>query len=231
MQGNRLAKPFWGDWFPVQERLLKLELPQTGKVTSRMTLLVDVAGGLGHDLTKFQKKYSKAIDEMQVKELLLQDQPHVIEEIQQKGGLGEGVKYEVYDFFEPQPVKGLSKHPPVNEADWIGELWLGARIYFHHFILHDWDDASCRKILSNTAAAMEPGYSKLILNEIVLPDKGAPLQMALWDMQMMVVLGGRERPERVWRELLSSVGLEIAGIWQPPAAVGGEAIIEAFRKI
>ena len=81
---------------------------------------------------------------------------------------------------------------------------------------------------------MKPGYSKLILNEIVLPDKGAPLQMALWDMQMMVVLGGRERTERAWRQLLSSVGLEVVGIWQPPAAKGGgsggEGIIEAVLK-
>ncbi len=81
---------------------------------------------------------------------------------------------------------------------------------------------------------MKPGYSKLILNEIVLPDKGAPLQMTLWDMQMMVVLGGRERSERAWRELLNSVGLKIVGIWQPPAASGGgsggEGIIEAVLK-
>ena len=81
---------------------------------------------------------------------------------------------------------------------------------------------------------MKRGYSKLILNEIVLPDKGTPLQMALWDMQMMVVLGGRERTERAWRQLLRSVGLEVVGIWQPPAAKGGgsggEGIIEAVLK-
>ncbi len=81
---------------------------------------------------------------------------------------------------------------------------------------------------------MKPGYSKLVLNEIVLPDKGSPLQMALWDMQMLVVLGGRERTERAWRQLLGSVGLEVAGIWQPPAAKGGgvegEGIIEAVLK-
>lgn len=81
---------------------------------------------------------------------------------------------------------------------------------------------------------MKPGYSKLILNEIVLPDKRAPLQMALWDMQMMVVLGGRERTERAWRQLLESVGLEVVGIWQPPGAMGGgwggEGIIEAVLK-
>ena len=69
---------------------------------------------------------------------------------------------------------------------------------------------------------------------IVLPDKGAPLQMALCDMQMIVVLGGRERTERAWRRLLRSVGLEVIGIWQPPAAKGGgsgdEGIIEAVLE-
>ena len=82
---------------------------------------------------------------------------------------------------------------------------------------------------------MKPGYSKLILNEIVLPDKGAPLQMALWDMQMMVMVGGRERTEREWRQLLGCVGLEVVGIWQPPATMGGgsggEGIIEAVRFV
>lgn len=147
--------------------------------------------------------------------MLLQDQKHVIDEVERKGGLGEEIRCEVYDFFKPQPVQG-------------------ARIYFYHFILHDWDDASCRQILANTAAAMKPGYSKLILNEIVLPDKGAPLQMALWDMQMMVMVGGRERTEREWRQLLGSLGLDIVDIWQPPAAMGGgsggEGIIEAVVK-
>lgn len=38
--------------------------------------------------------------------------------------------------------------------------------------MHDWPDRQCRIILERIIAAMEKGYSKLILNEMVLPNTG-----------------------------------------------------------
>ena len=75
---------------------------------------------------------------------------------------------------------------------------------------------------------MTPGYSKLLLNEWVLPDVGVPLFPALLDINMMAVVSGMERTETQWKELLSSVGLKIVRFWSVGAESEGliEAVVE-----
>lgn len=84
----------------------------------------------------------------------------------------------------------------------------GSRVYFLHYNLHNWDDDKCISILKNIASAMTPGYSKILINEWILPDTGASLQEASLDMQMMMAFGGMERGESQWKELLERSGLK-----------------------
>lgn len=75
---------------------------------------------------------------------------------------------------------------------------------------------------------MDRDHSKVILNELVIPDKGANQLTAQLDLTMMAVLSAMERTERQWHELLGSVGLKITNIWtDTPEA---ESIIEAVWK-
>ena len=94
-------------------------------------------------------------------------------------------------------------------------------------IFHDWSDEKCTTILENTCSAMTPGYSKLIINDIVMPDKGASRFATQSDINMMCLLAAMERSEKQWRELLGSVGLEITTIWRPREG-GPESVIEAI---
>ena len=75
---------------------------------------------------------------------------------------------------------------------------------------------------------MTPGYSKLLINEWVLPDTNVPLYPATLDILMMVMLSGIERTETQWKELLSSVGLKIVKFW----SIGpeDEGLIEAVLE-
>ena len=52
MEGARGSRPSWVEWFPIQERILDGANSATGSV-----LLVDIAGGRGHDLEALQRKY------------------------------------------------------------------------------------------------------------------------------------------------------------------------------
>lgn len=73
--------------------------------------------------------------------------------------------------------------------------------------------------------AMQRGYSKLLINENVIPDVNASWWVTTMDWQMMAMLAVHERTERQWHELLGSVGLRVVKIWTPnPAA---ESLIEA----
>ena len=71
---------------------------------------------------------------------------------------------------------------------------------------------------------MKPGYSRLLINEMVIPDRNAPLLMTALDLTMLAHHSGLERSEKMWRELLPRAGLKIVEVLTSP---GAEGIIEA----
>lgn len=80
-------------------------------------------------------------------------------------------------------------------------------------ILHDWDDAQCRTILSNCAKAMPPGGRVVVIEQIVRDD-GGPSTATLMDLNMLVMLRGRERTLREYEALLNGAGLRVQRVLQ-----------------
>lgn len=76
---------------------------------------------------------------------------------------------------------------------------------------------------------MKPGYSKLLLHEMIIPEQGASTFHAMLDMTMMAFNAGMERSQRQWEELLSRAGLEVVKIW-PPLQDDADGIVEAMLK-
>lgn len=94
-----------------------------------------------------------------------------------------------------------------------------------HSVLHDWPDDVCKSIISNIKAAMKPGYSKLLINENVVPSTGAYWETTALDTMMMTLFCSGERTERDWHNLLEKIGgLKIVKIW--PGDKGVESLIE-----
>ena len=73
---------------------------------------------------------------------------------------------------------------------------------------------------------MKPGYSKLVIYDMVMPDKGAGRFETQMDITMMALLSGMERSEKHWRTLLASAGLVVRTIWTKKEG-GDESVIEA----
>ncbi|PGG99634.1 hypothetical protein GX51_06189 [Blastomyces parvus] len=163
-------------------------------------LVVDVGAGKGHDLLAYKNKFPDT------GRLVLQDLPQVVEALED---LDEAIEKVTYDFFTEQPVTG-------------------ARVYFYHHILHDWSDSYCLEILDNVAAAMTPGYSKLLIHEMVVLEQGASQFQAQLDMTMMAFNSGMERTAQQWRELLERAGLTVVKFWEP-IDEGGDGIVEAMK--
>ncbi|KAI0026143.1 S-adenosyl-L-methionine-dependent methyltransferase [Xylariomycetidae sp. FL0641] len=162
-------------------------------------LCVDIGGHTGIDLTRLAGKHPDIPDGS----LVLQDLPDVLTGAK---GLSGKIKPMPHDMFTPQPVKG-------------------SRAYYFHAVFHDWPDAKAIEILKNAAAAMKPGYSKLLINDIVLPPTGCSSVQATMDVEMMSVVAAYERSERTWRSLVGDAGLKIIEIW--PDGRGNESLIEA----
>lgn len=105
----------------------------------------------------------------------------------------------------------------------------GAKFYMFRAICHDWPDEDCKKFLGNTVKAMKKGYSRLLIDEQVLPNTGAELHPTMLDLTMMAFFNAMERTERQWQTLLDSVGVEIVKFWRFDGG-GTEAVIEAKLK-
>lgn len=61
---------------------------------------------------------------------------------------------------------------------------------------------------------MVPGYSRLLINEEIMPSRGANWEITALDMMMMSVLSSGERTTEAWYDLLEKrAGLKIVKIW------------------
>lgn len=99
MEGGRDDISHWAHWFPVQKQILE------GSVPDR-PLLVDIAGGRGHDIAGFKQRFPQPTGQ-----LVLEDLPSVIDDIKDLDSEIQRIKH---DIFTPQPVKGLLPAPQIH---------------------------------------------------------------------------------------------------------------------
>lgn len=77
--------------------------------------------------------------------------------------------------------------------------------------MHDWPDNEASKILQNVACAMAVD-SRILVDEIVVPDIGANIEATLQDLAMMNMCAGKERSKQQWLNLVGRAGLRIEEI-------------------
>lgn len=73
---------------------------------------------------------------------------------------------------------------------------------------------------------MKRGYSRLLLNETILPEINCPLWDAVGDLNMMCILGGVKRSRGQWNDLIESAGLKVEKIWTSEEEDQMDGIIE-----
>ncbi|CAI7641062.1 unnamed protein product [Penicillium discolor] len=198
MEGYRGNRPHWADWFPVRERLL--DHPD---ITAEIPLLVDIGAGRGHELIGFRERFLDAPGK-----LVMEDLSSVVDEAREALDLeAASIDTVAHDFFaEVQPVKG-------------------ARAYYFKNVLHDWSDEKVTVIFNNLKPAMKRGFSKVIMEEYILPDKNARSLPCMTDIAVMVFCCGLERTRQRWSDLLTAVGLRVLKFWVRDG--DGLGIIEA----
>jgi hypothetical protein len=104
-------------------------------------------------------------------------------------------------------AKGLATRVSVISGDFFESL-PPADLYLLKFILHDWDDSSCVKILSNCARSLRRG-GRVVVIEIVLGAVGEPGFGPLVDLNMLVLNPGRERSADEYGRLFDQAGLKL----------------------
>lgn len=94
--------------------------------------------------------------------------------------------------------------------------------------MHDWPDNECAKILQNIADVMNTD-SRILVDEVVLPDTGAHWQATMADIAMMIGLGGKERTTQQWKSLAERVGLRIEEIHPYTAATYTSIVVLGLK--
>ncbi|NUS43186.1 MAG: hydroxyneurosporene methyltransferase [Mycobacteriaceae bacterium] len=151
---------------------------------SRYRTIVDVAGGHGSLLAELLNRNPDSRG-------VLFDLPEVVkdaEELLRDKGVGDRCRVEGGSFFDTVPE--------------------GGDAYVLKHIVHDWPEEQAEQILRTVRRAMTDD-ARLLLIEIVLPEDSRPTFGNLLDLQMLLSVGGRERTEREYRELLARCGFEL----------------------
>jgi hypothetical protein len=124
---------------------------------------------------------------------------------------------------------GLEDRSTAVAGDFFASVPAGD-LYLLRFILHDWHDADCIRILTNCRSAMRPN-SRLVIVESFLGRMGqdvspdmADTQGALIDLHMFVVAGGRERSVSQYADLLQQADLSLTATTPLPS---GYVLMEA----
>jgi hypothetical protein len=167
-------------------------------------LFVDVGGNLGHQVRKFAEAYPSLPGK-----LVLEDFPDVVNAAKDAP---ESIVRLGHDFFKPQP-----------------DLVRNAKAFYLRMILHDWPEKQAKIILKNIVDVMAED-SVILINDVVLPERGIGLFEAQMDWHMMQ-LGALERTEKQWTALVESVGLEVRKIWWEKESLGRRGLIECVRKV
>jgi hypothetical protein len=165
-------------------------------------VVVDVGGSHGSLLSAVLQKYPDARG-------ILFDRPNVVSgagPTLDRAGVASRVTCQGGSFFESVPE--------------------GGDVYLLKSVLHDWSDDECVEILSACRRAMTPD-GRVVVIEMLITSQGPPSPAPLIDLNMLVMLTGRERTEEEYGALFTRAGLALSGVvatHSPFAAIEARAV-------
>jgi ubiquinone/menaquinone biosynthesis C-methylase UbiE/DNA-binding transcriptional ArsR family regulator len=142
---------------------------------------------------------------------VLEANPHMHSVVFDLPGVIEGARTRVTE-------AGLTDRCELIAGDFFEAVPAGGDAYLLSWILHDWDDQAAARILANCRAAMREG-GRLVVIEMVIPsDEETPASPDLdrlvkaSDLEMLTIVGGRERTAAEYRKLYTNAGFELTRI-------------------
>jgi SAM-dependent methyltransferase len=173
---------------------------------SRAKKVADVGGGFGHLAAALLRKYpglrGVVID---VPDLI----PIARKNLRVDDAVASRLEFMGGDMFESVPP---------------------ADVYIMKHIIHDWDDVRCIRLLQNCCRSMT-GDGQVVCVDAVLPPLGDTglLSAKLLDVNMMVLVPGKERTRKQWEAIYEAAGLRIRSVTSIQDNFG-TSIIEGVKR-
>ena len=121
---------------------------------------------------------------------------------------------------EAAEAEGLAERFTTIGGDFFASV-PAADLYLLKYVLHDWDDAACVRILRNCRASLAKG-GRIVVVDLLVGEPGEPGLAPLMDLNMLGMTGGRERQIAEFDSLFAAAGLRQVRV----GSAGGFAVIE-----
>ncbi|MDN5857270.1 MAG: acetylserotonin O-methyltransferase [Pseudonocardia sp.] len=118
---------------------------------------------------------------------------------------------------------GVDDRCRVEPGDFFAAVPRGSDAYVLKSVIHDWDDRRGGEILRRCHEAMSPAAHLYVIEPVVpeVLDAATPeAEIALFDLNMLVCTGGRERTLPEFRALLGDAGFHLADVTACAPAIG-----------
>jgi hypothetical protein len=158
---------------------------------ARVRKIVDVGGGDGRLITKL-------LAANQAAQGVLFEQLRVVERARQR--IAEA---------------GLATRCEVLAGDMFDSIPPGGDAYLLSRVIHNWSDERAVAILRNCRRAMAPAAKVLLVERIIpsrIEDSAETRALAVSDLHMMIMSGGRERTEAQYRGLFAAADLDLTRV-------------------
>ncbi len=119
------------------------------------------------------------------------------------------------------------------EGNFFEAVPAGGDAYLLLRIIHDWDDDHAIRLLTKCRQAMQ-AEQKILILERALDAENPELEATLTDLNMMVLLGGRERTDAQYEVLLKAAGFKLGQVIEtdsPMHILEGVAVYPGLGRI
>jgi ubiquinone/menaquinone biosynthesis C-methylase UbiE len=106
---------------------------------------------------------------------------------------------------------GVASRAAWVEGDFFSTALPDGDVYVLKSVLHNWDDEAAESLLRSCRRPIR-AHARLLIAERVVPIGNAPSEAKLFDINMLVIAGGRERTEAEYRDLLEKAGFELSRV-------------------
>ncbi|MBB5825910.1 methyltransferase [Micromonospora carbonacea] len=171
---------------------------------ARSRVVADIGGGIGTLLATVLRAHPHLRG-------ILQDLPEALR------GAGENLT-----------AYGVADRCEIVGASFFDSLPEGADTFVLSRVLHNWGDEQAVTLLTGVRDRIADGGRLLVVDHL-LPDADGFHPALLADLQMLVVLGGKDRTEGELRALLAAAGFAVTAQWDGPVGTSPrvDSMIEA----
>jgi len=114
---------------------------------------------------------------------------------------------------------GVAGRGAFAAGDFFDAIPRGGDVYLLKSVIHNWDDEAAVRILRRCREAMAED-ARLLVIERVIPAGNEAAEAKLFDINMLVVIGGRERTEEEYRALFHSARFRLTQTSATSSPVG-----------